>query len=85
MREPVNQIATQLAVLVAKIARIDHPKEWPELYPTLMQGLESADPLIQHRSLLMLHHVVKAMSSKRLAGMYNNNWVITFHIVYLIN
>ncbi|CAG9854440.1 unnamed protein product [Phyllotreta striolata] len=66
--EPVNQIAVQKAVLISKIARCDCPKEWPDLFPTLLSAVESADSLIQHRSLLTLHHVVKAISSKRLAG-----------------
>lgn len=68
LAEPVNQIAVQLAVLVAKIARFDYPKEWPELFPTLIQGVESSDSVVQHRSLLTMHHVIKAVSSKRLAG-----------------
>lgn len=68
LREPINQIATQLAVLVSKVARLDCPREWPELFPTLLQAVESNDRLIQHRALLMLHHVVKSISSKRLAG-----------------
>ncbi|KAF5289639.1 hypothetical protein FQA39_LY14997 [Lamprigera yunnana] len=67
-REPVNQIALQLAVLVSKVARYDYPKDWPQLFPTLIQGIENPDALIQHRALLTLHHVVKAISSKRLAG-----------------
>ncbi|KAJ8961664.1 hypothetical protein NQ318_021262 [Aromia moschata] len=66
--EPISQIAVQRAVLVSKIARIDCPKEWPELFPTLLQAVESPDSLIQHRSLLTLHHVVKSIASKRLAG-----------------
>lgn len=47
---------------------MDCPKEWPELFPTLLQAVESVDILIQHRSLLTLYHVIKAISSKRLAG-----------------
>ncbi|KAK9736615.1 Importin-beta N-terminal domain [Popillia japonica] len=66
--EPIQQIATQKAVLVSKIARSDCPKEWPELLPTLIQAVESSDSLIQHRGLLTLHNVIKALSSKRLAG-----------------
>ncbi|KAI4458349.1 importin-7 8 11 [Holotrichia oblita] len=66
--EPIQQIATQKAVLVSKIARNDCPKEWPELLPTLIQAVESSDSLIQHRGLLTLHNVIKALSSKRLAG-----------------
>lgn len=66
--EPVNQIAVQRAVIISKVARMDCPKEWPELFPTLLQAVESPDMLIQHRSLLTLYHVIKAISSKRLAG-----------------
>ncbi|KAJ4437496.1 hypothetical protein ANN_17641 [Periplaneta americana] len=46
----------------------DCPREWPELVPTLLTAVKSEDPLIQHRALLMLHHVIKTLSSKRLAG-----------------
>lgn len=67
--EPVSQIAVQRAVIISKVARIDCPKDWPALFPTLLQAVESSDPLVQHRALLTLHHVVKAISSKRLAGM----------------
>lgn len=66
--EPVSQIAVQRAVIISKIARMDCPKEWPELLPTLLQAVESPNVLIQHRSLLTLYHVIKAISSKRLAG-----------------
>ncbi|KAG5887314.1 hypothetical protein JTB14_006458 [Gonioctena quinquepunctata] len=66
--EPINQIAVQRAVLISKIARIDCPKEWPELFPTLLAAVENADSVIQHRSLLTLHHVVKAIATKRLAA-----------------
>ncbi|PSN49429.1 Importin-11 [Blattella germanica] len=67
-QEPINQIATQLAVLISKVARFDCPREWPELVPTLLTAVKSDDRLVQHRALLMLHHVIKALSSKRLAG-----------------
>lgn len=65
-KEPVHQIATQLAVLISKIARFDCPRFWPELIPTLMEGIKSQDPLEQQRVALTLHHVVKTLASKRL-------------------
>lgn len=67
-REPVSPLATQLAVVIAKVARMDCPKDWPELVPTLLTAVRDADLLVQHRALLTLHHVVKTLSSKRLAG-----------------
>ncbi|XP_049837055.1 importin-11 isoform X1 [Schistocerca gregaria] len=66
--EPVNQVATQIAVLLAKIARFDCPREWPDLVPVLLSEAKSQVPIVQQRSLLYLHHVIKSLSSKRLAG-----------------
>ncbi|KAK3911749.1 Importin-11 [Frankliniella fusca] len=67
-REPVGPLATQLAVVIAKVARMDCPKDWPDLVPTLLTAVRDADLLVQHRALLTLHHVVKTLSSKRLPG-----------------
>lgn len=64
--EPVQQIAIQIAVLIGSIARLDCPLGWPELVPTLVEVVQSNDLLLQHRGLLTLLHVVKALSSKRL-------------------
>nr|XP_022334186.1 importin-11-like [Crassostrea virginica] len=65
--EPVPQIATQLAVLVSKIARLDCPRNWNALLPALFQAVRCEDFLIQERALLILHHVTKTLASKRLA------------------
>ncbi|GJP39755.1 hypothetical protein CLOM_g24098 [Closterium sp. NIES-68] len=62
-----SQVAVQLAVLVAKIARIDYPREWPELFPTLVQKLQTQDPLLTQRAYLVLNHVLKELSTKRLS------------------
>ncbi|KAM4808983.1 importin-11 [Rhinophrynus dorsalis] len=66
--EPINQIATQIAVLIAKVARLDCPKQWPELIPTLIESVKVQDDLRQHRALLTFYHVTKTLSSKRLAA-----------------
>lgn len=66
--EPVNQLAIQLAVLIAKIARYDCPKNWESLVPTLLEVIRSEDSLIQHRALLTFHQVVKTLASKRLSA-----------------
>ncbi|XP_052792511.1 importin-11-like [Mya arenaria] len=65
--EPSPQICTQMAVLVAKIARVDCPRNWPSLLPTLLQTVRCDNLLLQERSLMVLHHVVKILASKRLA------------------
>ncbi|XP_064413859.1 importin-11 isoform X2 [Latimeria chalumnae] len=64
--EPVNQIATQISVLIAKVARLDCPRQWPELIPTLLESVKVQDDLRQHRALLTFYHVTKALASKRL-------------------
>uniref|UniRef100_A0A8C8S0D0 Importin-11 n=1 Tax=Pelusios castaneus TaxID=367368 RepID=A0A8C8S0D0_9SAUR len=66
--EPVNQIATQISVLIAKVARLDCPKQWPELIPTLLESVKVQDDLRQHRALLTFYHVTKTLASKRLAA-----------------
>ncbi|CAH1796232.1 unnamed protein product [Owenia fusiformis] len=65
--EPVDQIAVQIAVLIGKIARLDCPRHWPELMPTLLEAVKCKDTFIQHRSMLTLYHTIKGLASKRLA------------------
>ncbi|CAG8490758.1 5104_t:CDS:10 [Diversispora eburnea] len=72
MDEEFNQIA----VLVSKIARLDFPNEWPELLQNLLSIIHStlvsaSNPqtvLIQKRSLLTLHLVVKSLCSKTIGA-----------------
>ena len=66
--EPVYGIALQVAVIVGKIARFDVPKEWSELLPSLISGVQMEDPTIKHRALLILYHTVKVLASKRLTS-----------------
>ncbi|XP_066195700.1 importin-11 [Sylvia atricapilla] len=66
--EPVNQIATQISVLIAKVARVDCPRQWPELIPTLVESVKVQDDLQQHRALLTFYHVTKTLASKCLAA-----------------
>lgn len=62
-----QQIATQIAVLIAKVARLDCPRQWPELIPILLESVKGQDGLLQHRALLTFYHVTKTLASKRLA------------------
>ncbi|KAF9186760.1 hypothetical protein BGZ51_001785 [Haplosporangium sp. Z 767] len=74
--EEHKQLATQNAVLIAKIARFDFPLEWPDLLTTLLDIVRSSTAnesdararLVQQRSLYALHLVVKGLISKTLAA-----------------
>nr|XP_017243835.1 PREDICTED: importin-11-like isoform X2 [Daucus carota subsp. sativus] len=72
LREENYQIAVTLAVLISKIARFDYPKEWPELFSTLSQQLQSADVLTSQRIFLILFRTLKELSTKRLAADQRN-------------
>ncbi|XP_041043005.1 importin-11 isoform X2 [Carcharodon carcharias] len=63
-----STIATQIGVLIAKVARLDCPRYWPELIPTLLESVKVQDDLRQHRALLAFYHVTKTLSSKKLVA-----------------
>ena len=66
INEPHHQLATQLSVLIARIARLDCPHHWPQLLPCLLDGVRSDESLTQQRSLLVMKHVIASLASKRL-------------------
>ncbi|KAL9315301.1 hypothetical protein ACSQ67_016302 [Phaseolus vulgaris] len=72
VREENDQIALMLAVLISKIARIDYPKEWPDIFLILSQQLQSADVLASHRIFLILFRTLKELSTKRLTSDQRN-------------
>lgn len=44
-----RQIAVQVALVFAKVARFDYPSEWPALFSDLMGGLAGGSPLHARR------------------------------------
>ncbi|MCL4130243.1 UNVERIFIED_CONTAM: hypothetical protein GTU68_066008, partial [Idotea baltica] len=67
------------------MARVDCPREWPALIPTLFEGIKAQDDLVRQRTLLTLHHVVKQLASKRLAGDRRTFQELTSHMfMYLL-
>ncbi|GBG87101.1 hypothetical protein CBR_g44557 [Chara braunii] len=72
LKEENNQVSVQLALLVSKIARFDYPKEWPELFPSLIQKLQSSDVLLTERVYMVLNQLLKELSTKRLAADQKN-------------
>uniref|UniRef100_A0A5B7A9N8 Putative importin-11 isoform X1 n=1 Tax=Davidia involucrata TaxID=16924 RepID=A0A5B7A9N8_DAVIN len=79
LREENYQIALTLAVLISRIARIDYPKEWSELFSVLAQQLQSADILTSHRIFMILFRTLKELSTKRLAPDQRNFAEISSH------
>ncbi|KAJ4793099.1 Importin-11 [Rhynchospora pubera] len=77
IREENTQIAHVLAVLVSKIARIDYPKEWPDLFSFLAQQLQTTDILASHRVTMVLFRTLKELSTKRLSADTRNFSQIT--------
>ncbi|XP_043724537.1 importin-11 [Telopea speciosissima] len=80
LREENYQIALQLAVIISKIARIDYPKEWPELFSALARQLQSADVLTSHRIFMVLFRTLKELASKRLNSDQRNFAEISSHL-----
>lgn len=79
LREENYQVALTLSVLVSKIARIDYPKEWPELFSILAQQLQSADVLSSHRIFMTIFRTLKELSTKRLTSDQRNFAEISSH------
>lgn len=65
------QIALQLAITFARIARLDYPGQWPTLVADVMSRV-AAGPLAARRAYLVLHHVLKELASKRLPADQRN-------------
>lgn len=63
-------VALQLAVTVARVARFDHPREWPDLLPALAAAAASSPTAgpARGRAYLLLHHTLKELASRRLGA-----------------
>lgn len=66
------QIAVQTALVVAKAARFDYPRDWPSLFNDLLGQVHGGDKLTVRRVYFVLHHVLKELSSKRLVADQKN-------------
>lgn len=67
-------IARQQSIAIAKIARIDFPNEWPNLFEELLRNLSNcqndSNSLLTH--LYTLHQVVKTLCSIRISRAREN-------------
>jgi hypothetical protein len=65
-----NKLSIQVAVIFSKIARADYPAAWPTLFDDLINNLKDQEPgsLLTRCTLLILHHILKELASKRLVA-----------------
>ncbi|KAJ3323392.1 Importin-11 [Boothiomyces sp. JEL0866] len=78
--ETNRQLATQHAVIIAKIARHDFPNEWPDLLDILMPIVEQSfagNTNMRFNSLYTLHLVMKTLTAKALPSAKRITQMIT--------
>jgi len=63
MTEPDGLVARRLAVVVARVARIDWPRRWPDMLSTLVGHLRTGG-LVTDRALFTLFKVIKEKASQ---------------------
>lgn len=49
------------------MAKCEWPNNWPDLLDTLMTVIHSDNPLVVNRGLYTLHHVLRALSQRRIS------------------
>ncbi|KAL7309160.1 hypothetical protein PS15m_011273 [Mucor circinelloides] len=73
--EPSKKLTAQNAVIVSRIARLDYPRDWPDLLTNLVQSMEAASThnadsahLIHARVLETLSEVLQELSTRLLSA-----------------
>lgn len=87
LSEPDDRLALQNALVIAKIARFEYPTDWPDAIPSLVHALRSNSqlpPLHLGRTLLILLHVVKELSTGRLQRTRQTMQAATPEIVHVL-
>ncbi|KAF2265528.1 ARM repeat-containing protein [Lojkania enalia] len=82
VNEADQRLALQNALVIAKIVRFEFPNDWPDLFQQLLQILRSstepsAYSLHLPRTLLILLHIVKELSTGRLIKSRQNLQTVT--------
>ncbi|CAO3662719.1 hypothetical protein CU097_009870 [Rhizopus azygosporus] len=69
MDEPNKKLTSQNAVIIARIARIDYPHQWPDLLSSLLKIISNADnSVVHHHALETLYEVLAELSTRLLAS-----------------
>ena len=64
--EPNAKLRLQLSILIAKVARFDWDRAWPDLFETLLAALRSDSPPHCWGGALTMYRCVKELSTKRM-------------------
>lgn len=93
IEEPAPQLAAQNAVIIAKVARLEYPLEWPKIFSDLTHIIRRAvsgehqgtDTTLQlTRALSILLHVVKELATGRLTRTKSNLQSVAPEILKLL-
>jgi hypothetical protein len=94
--ETQPQLAVQNAVIVAKVARLEYPLEWPKVFSDITAIIRHASDATGNgagdertslqltRSLSILHHVVKELATGRLSRTKSNLQSVTPEILKVL-
>eukprot|EP00808_Paulinella_micropora_P011556 g82632.t1 len=66
LEEPENRLAIVITAVIALIATFQWPRNWPSLFPTLVQHIQTGSNLLSTRALYTLHQVQKKLAKKRM-------------------
>lgn len=75
--EPDQRLARQNALVISKIVRFEYPSDWPDVVNQLLDLVRNsiapgANPLYLNRTLMVLLHVIKELSTGRTIRMRSN-------------
>ncbi|KAI8069428.1 armadillo-type protein [Gongronella butleri] len=72
MTDPSTKLSTQNTVIIARIARLDFPSQWPDLMSTLVQQIEMPGAhdvlIVHHRCLSTINEVIGELSTRVLSA-----------------
>lgn len=65
-----DSVAKQNTVATARLARLDYPNDWPDLINEIFSKIAQVqnEPKVLLRYLLMLHQIIKSLSSLRISS-----------------
>ncbi|ODH45246.1 hypothetical protein ACO22_00242 [Paracoccidioides brasiliensis] len=87
--EPDTKLALHNALMLAKIVRLEFPSEWPDAIVSVLTLLRAAcqpgsNPLQLPRTLLILLHITKELSTVRLQRIKRNLYDIAPEIFHIL-